>query len=143
MSPEVSQDKSVKTRSPGRPAEELAQYAFDSEKGREAGLKSAEARRKRREELAAGPREALAMGLMDELTTLREVARKLVQDAASDKVTVRSSARKDLAGVLNQALGTIETRKPADDSSPSDTLPQDREARMRLLAELEQRLTED
>ncbi len=46
-----------------------------------------------------------------------------------------------MATVLNQALGTIETRT-ASKEHEGDTLPADRETRMRLIAELEQRLTD-
>jgi hypothetical protein len=126
-----------------RTSPQLIPHQFTSEKARAAAYKSAESKRRKREELAAAPREALALGLMDESAALRQGARLLAKDFASDNATVRARARKDIAVVLNQALGTIETRKPADDTQQQGTLPQDREARMRLLAELEQRLSED
>ncbi len=108
---------------------------------REMQLRSAAAKRAKREQLAAGPREAIALGLTDSLTTLRAAARKLVEDAASDDATTRRAARRDMGTWLNQGLGTIERRSDVT-ASEGDTLPADRETRMRLLAELDA-LSED
>ncbi len=136
VKPDVAESVKTRTEPKVDQAPQLAPFRFDSAKAKAAAAKSHESRRAKRDAIASGPREAIAMGLMDKLSALRIAAGLLAEDCASTDAAVRKQARRDIGPWLNQALGTIERRS---DVTPSegDTLPADRETRMRLLAELD------
>ncbi len=75
-------DKAVVSRKPGKvdQAPQLAPFRFDTAKAKAAAAKSHESRRAKRDAIASGPREAIAMGLMDKLSALRIAAGLLAED---------------------------------------------------------------
>lgn len=132
--------KSPKTRTPGKSPIGYGEGKLDP---REMQRRSVISKRRNREALTKGPRETIAEVLHRRWDLLALATEKALEDCASEDANLRKSGRAALPRLLDQGLGRIETRTASTEAVDSEALPQDRETRMRLIAELEARLSED
>ena len=122
----------------------------DSERAREAGRLSGEARRRRKEERAArlesltrGPREVIAQTLHDNGELLARATLKALEDAASDDAGLRRSGRQALPRLLDQGLGRVEEATGAASEDDVSLMEIPREERMKMIAELRAEIAAD
>lgn len=110
---------------------------------REMQRRSVISKRRNREALAKGPRETIAEVLHRRWDLLALATERALEDCASEDANLRKSGRAALPRLLDQALGRIETRTSSTERSDPESLPEDRETRMRMIAELEARINDE
>jgi hypothetical protein len=103
----------------------------------EMARRSHEARRRKAEERAKAPRDAIAMVMHKRIDLVERATEKALEDACSEDAKLRISGGQRWMRLMDQGFGTVERRTADDATTPEGALPSSREERMALLARLD------